>query len=99
MASLSLRKRKKSPKVAQKYIFFMTALSYPTAQTEEFMFQNVAYRPTVFKTRPTTLQLPHSGLHNSTAVFRLLGLYCIAFRANDQELSKFSAFVQPYCAM
>ena len=44
------------------------------AQTEEFMFQNVSYRPTVYKTWPIALQLPHSGLHNSTAVLRLLGL-------------------------
>ena len=27
-----------------------------TAQTEEFMFQNVAYRPTVYRTGPNTNQ-------------------------------------------
>ena len=48
-------------------LFCLTALSCPNAKTEEFMFQNVAYRPTVYQMRPTTLQLPHSGLHNSTA--------------------------------
>ena len=30
-----------------KYTFFLTA---STAQIEEFMFQNVAYRPTVYRT-------------------------------------------------
>ena len=28
-------------------LFFLTASSAQTTQTEEFMFQNVAYRPTV----------------------------------------------------
>ena len=40
------KKLKKPPsKVAQK-----NSNTAPTAQTEEFMFQNVAYRPTVYKT-------------------------------------------------
>ena len=30
--------------------FFLTARAAQTAQTEEFMFQNVVYRPTVYKT-------------------------------------------------
>ena len=30
--------------------FSLTASSAQTAQTEEFMFQNVAYRPTVYRT-------------------------------------------------
>ena len=30
--------------------FFLTALTAQTATTEEFMFQNVAYRPTVYRT-------------------------------------------------
>ena len=41
-------------KVAQKYVlnFFSSLLPWAaqTAQTEEFMFQNVAYRPTVYRT-------------------------------------------------
>ena len=44
-------KKKTSSKVAQKNsnpLFFLTALT--TAQTEEFMFQNVAKRTTVYRT-------------------------------------------------
>ena len=49
------KKLKKPPsKVAQKktqiHFFFLTASSAQMAQTEEFMFQNVAYRPTVYRT-------------------------------------------------
>ena len=48
------KKLKKTPsKVAQKNLnplFFLTALAAQTTQTEEFMFQNVAYRPTVYRT-------------------------------------------------
>ena len=33
-----------------KSTFFLTASSVQMAQTEEFMFQNVAYRPTVYRT-------------------------------------------------
>ena len=31
-------------------LFFLTAWAAQTAQTEEFMFQIVAYRPTVYRT-------------------------------------------------
>ena len=44
---------KKPPsKVAQNSSnpLFLTALTAKTAQTEEFIFQNVAYRPTVYGT-------------------------------------------------
>jgi hypothetical protein len=45
------KKLKKTPsKVAQKNsnsLFFLTAWAAQTAQIEEFVFQNVAYRPTV----------------------------------------------------
>ena len=34
----------------QIHFFSLTAWAAQTAQTEEFMFQNVAYRPTVYKT-------------------------------------------------
>ena len=34
----------------QIHFFSLTALTAQTAQTEEFMFQNVAYRPTVYRT-------------------------------------------------
>ena len=34
----------------QIHFFFLTAWAAQTAQTEEFMFQNVAYRPTVYRT-------------------------------------------------
>ena len=48
------KKLKKPPsKVAQKNsnpLFSLTASTAQMAQTEEFMFQNVAYRPTVYRT-------------------------------------------------
>ena len=34
----------------QIHFFSLTALTAQTTQTEEFMFQNVAYRPTVHRT-------------------------------------------------
>ena len=34
----------------QIHFFFLTASSAQMAQTEEFMFQNVAFRPTVYRT-------------------------------------------------
>ena len=53
------QKVEKTPsKVAQKNsnpLFFLTAWAAQTAQTEEFMFQNVAYRPTVYKTGPNQI--------------------------------------------
>ena len=48
------KKLKKTPsKVAHKNsnpLFILTVLTAQTAQTEEFMFQNVVYRPTVYRT-------------------------------------------------
>ena len=49
------KKLKKPPsKVAQKnsnpLFFSLLPWAAQTAQTEEFMFQNVAYRPTVYRT-------------------------------------------------
>ena len=41
--------KKPPPKVAQKYSNFFSLIVAKTAQTEEFMFQNVAFRPTVYK--------------------------------------------------
>ena len=53
------KKEKKTPtKVAQKYsnpLFFLTASTAQMAKTEEFMFQNVAYIPTVYKTGVNTI--------------------------------------------
>ena len=37
-------------RVPQIHYFFLTALTAQTAQTEEFLFQNVAYRLTVYRT-------------------------------------------------
>ena len=52
---------KKTPsKVSQKNsnpLFFLTASSAQTAQTEEFMFQNVAYWPTVYRTGVLCIQV------------------------------------------
>ena len=48
---LSTKRLKKPPsKVAQKYPKQFSPITAKTAQTEEFMFQNVAYIPTVYKT-------------------------------------------------
>ena len=46
--------KKTASKVAQKYLIFSSILSWAAqmVQTEEFMFQNVAYIPTVYKTGP-----------------------------------------------
>jgi hypothetical protein len=46
-------------KVAQKnsnHFFFLTASTAQMAQTEKFMFQNVAYRPTVYRTWSKTMK-------------------------------------------
>ena len=45
------KKLKKPPsKIAQKYSNLFSPWAAQTAQTEEFMFQNVAYKPTVYET-------------------------------------------------
>ena len=46
----------------QIHFFFLTASSAQMAQTEEVMFQNVVYRPTVYRTGLETLL---STVHNS----------------------------------
>ena len=49
------KKVEKPPsKVAQKYSIFFSPSAAKTAPKEYFMFQNVAYRPTVYKTGLTT---------------------------------------------
>ena len=40
----------KIAKVAQKYSNWFSPIAAQTAQTEEFIFQNVAYRATVYRT-------------------------------------------------
>ena len=45
---------KKLLRKTQIHFFFLTALTAQTAKTEEFMFQNVAYRPTVYRNGPIT---------------------------------------------
>ena len=74
------QKLKKPPsKVAQKNsnpLFFLTTLTAQTAQTEEFIFQNVAYRPTVYRT-------------GVTAKEKSLGTY---FNQENWMLSSNSAF-------
>ena len=37
-------------RITQIHFFFLTAWAAQTAQTEEFMFRNVVYRPTVYRT-------------------------------------------------
>ena len=53
------KKLKKTPsKVAQNFsnsLFFLMTLTAQTAQTEEFLVQNVAYRLTVYRTWLETL--------------------------------------------
>ena len=49
--------RKPPSKVAQNNsnpLFFLTAWAAQMAQTEEFMFQNMAYRTTVYRTGAVT---------------------------------------------
>ena len=41
---------KKLLRIPQIHFFSLTASSAQMAQTEEFIFQNVAYRPTVYRT-------------------------------------------------
>ena len=49
----ALKKLKKPPsKVAQKYSKKFSPIAAKTVQTEEFLFQNVAYRSTVYNTGP-----------------------------------------------
>jgi hypothetical protein len=49
---------KKPPsKVAQKYSKKISPIAAKTAQTEEFLFQNVAYRSTVYKAGPFGIHL------------------------------------------
>ena len=57
MFVLTTKKKKKKKKKNQKllripliHIFSPTALTAQTAQTEEFMFHNVAYWPTEYRT-------------------------------------------------
>ena len=45
----------KLPRKTQIHFFFLTASSAQMAETEEIMFQNVAYRPTVYKTGALTV--------------------------------------------
>ena len=56
----ALKKLKKLPsKVAQKNsnpLFSLTASTDQMAQTEEFMIQNVSYRPTVYRTGEHTFK-------------------------------------------
>jgi hypothetical protein len=42
----------------QIHFFFLTASTAQMAQTEEFMFQNVAYRPTVYRTGNSPKKCP-----------------------------------------
>ena len=60
-------KLKKPPlKVAKKYsnwFFSLLPWAAQTAQIEEFMFQNVAYRPTVYKTGVFRHQLMQRNKH------------------------------------
>ena len=47
-------------RIPQIYFFLLTALTAQTAQTEELMFQNVAYRPTVYRTGVNSYELTHT---------------------------------------
>ena len=45
-----LKKLRKPPsKIDQKYSIFFPPIAAQTSQTEEFIFQNVAYRATVYR--------------------------------------------------
>ena len=49
--------KKPASNVAQKYSIFFSPIAAKTAQTKEFMFQNVAYRPTVYKTGVQSMKI------------------------------------------
>ena len=59
----------------QIHFFFLTASSAQMAQTEEFMFQNLAYRPTVYRT----------GVISWNQIYRK---YKSSFRNNLNQLCK-----------
>ena len=44
-------------RIPQIHFFFLTALTAQTAQTEEFLFQNVAYGLTVYRTGAKTISI------------------------------------------
>ena len=56
---MSTKSWKKHPekllRKTQIHFFSLLPWAAQTAQTEEFMFQNVAYRPTVYKTGTATI--------------------------------------------
>ena len=70
-----IEKLKKTPsKVGQKYSNFCSPIAAQTAQTEEFMFQNVAYRPTVYRTGVHTKKL----IDRKKRIFKNFA-FCILF--------------------
>ena len=50
----------------QIHFFFLLPWAVKTAQTEEFMFQNVAYRPTVYRTGVTPIAKRHNSFQKQT---------------------------------
>ena len=53
----------------QIHFFFLTASSAQMAQTEEFMFQNVAFGPTVYNTGHHATHIFNSGTYFVNAVY------------------------------
>ena len=45
----------------QIHFYFLNAWAAQTAQTEEFLFPNVAYRPTVYRTEDASIQFINLG--------------------------------------
>ena len=67
-------------RIPQIHFFFLTALTAQTATTEEFMFQNVAYWPTVYRTGisptlPNTFLLLSTFLNKIYSPFSIVTLY------------------------
>ena len=89
------QKLKKPPsKVSQNSsnpLFFLTALTAQTTQTEEFMFQNVAYWPTVYRIGPVLkISKKH---HILTNVHTTRNTWTVSRSATDLHLSSSYAFL------
>ena len=59
LKNLPTKSWKKHSKVAQKYSKIFSPIAAQTAQIEEFMFENVTYRPTVYRTGDLTRVQTH----------------------------------------
>ena len=64
-------------RITQIHFFFLTA---QTAQAEEFMLQNVAYRPTVYRTGMTTDFVRFMKINSNRSEIQTLQNLCFEFQ-------------------